>query len=94
MDGVHLRVQRNHYYDFTVHFMNVIERNMFKEPKIGFKKLVEGTVFLKARNRRAVLNDSLIQLYKICFDPFMVRFTMEQTSKLNRTLAQCISKIR
>jgi len=80
-DGVSLKLQRKHYYDFTLYFMDIIKpKNLREEVSFGIKNttilLVEGPDSATAVNIRNTLDVNLKKYYGIGIDTIQETFTM------------------
>ena len=80
VDGVHLKVQRKHYYDFTLHLLEVKDNSPFSDVSLFLQNftlpLIEDTVIASACNIRKALNNSLLQKYNTLLDTFLKIFAM------------------
>lgn len=78
--GVHLKVHGKHFYDFTIHIMEIIEtvtsdEMKFRNSDVTFQ-LVKRTSVPNARNIRETLNDAIIQKYEVILHYFISVFTI------------------
>ena len=80
VDGVHLKVQGKHFYDFKAHHVDVNAKGPFDDVKFEIKSptvfLVEGPDCPSARNMRTTLNNALLEKYEYGLDVFMRGFTI------------------
>ena len=80
VDGVHLKVKGKHYYDFTVHYMEVDTKKLFDEPVFRICNLtlllVGSPPVPNARNIRDALNIALLEKYEIGLDYFLKFFIL------------------
>ena len=80
VDGVHLKVKGRHFYDFTVHYVEVDTKKSFDEPVFRIRNLtlllVESPPVPHTRNTRDALNIALLEKYEIGLDYFLKFFTM------------------
>ena len=79
VDGVHLKLQRKHYYDFTPRFLEVKENGPFSGVSFFLRNVtllpIESPAIASACNIRKALNDALLQNYNTLLDSFLKRFT-------------------
>jgi len=81
IDGVHLKVQGKHYYDFTVHHIDIVRANPFLDkPEFNMKTttvlFVEGPTVGNAVNIRGLLDTNLQREYGTSFDSIQKNFTI------------------
>ena len=80
VDGVHLKANGKHYYDFKVHFMRVKRDNAHAEPTFQIANkcllLVEGPEVPTVINIRQNLEVVLIRKYQTGLDHFLKNITM------------------
>jgi len=81
VDGVSLKIQNRHYYDFTMHHMDVTTpRAPHAKPKFGIKTstilFIEGPSIASADNIRDILDQNLRTEYGITFDTIQETFTL------------------
>ncbi len=82
---MHLRFQGKHFYDFSIHFMEMKEEGPFRTVEFYIRAvtllLEEGPDIPSASNIRSCLNRALIEKYEISLDDFtrnLTRVTDEQ----------------
>ena len=80
IDGVHLKVQVKHFYDFVLHFIEVSVNGPFQEPTFKIRKItlliVEGPDSPTAQNIKSCLNNALMEKYELSMDHFFCDFTI------------------
>ena len=80
IDGVYLKVQGKHFYDFILHFMEVNVNGPFQEPIFKIRNLrlliLEGSDSPTAQNVKNYLNDALVEKYKFSMADFFYDFTI------------------
>ncbi len=80
IDGVYLKVNGKHFYDFTVHYISVKEKSPLADAEFEIKTrtllIFEGADSPTASNIRTCFNVSLLQKYEISIEYFMRSFTM------------------
>ena len=80
VDGVHLKLQRKHYYDFTLNFLEVKENGPFSDDSFFLQHvtllLIDIPAIASAWNIGKALNDALVQKYNTLLDKFPKRFTV------------------
>ena len=81
IDGVTLKVQRRHYYDFTVHHIHMVRpRNVLEVPKFGLKTsktlFLEGPEINNAENIRSLIDTYLEAKFGVSFDSLQKNLTV------------------
>ena len=74
IDGVHLKVQGKHFYDFNLHFMEVSVNGPLQGPTFKIRNIalliVEGPDSPTAQNIKICLNNALMKKYELSMDHF------------------------
>ncbi len=80
VDSVHLKLQGKHFYDFTVHFMEIDGIGPFENVRSNIRTmtlfLVEGMNLPNAANIRGSINEALLDKYETTLHKFMRGFAM------------------
>ena len=80
IDGVHLKVHGNHYYDFTHHYLEINKNGLFENAEFAMRNktlfLVESPDSPTAKNIRDWLNRALLEKYELTLDHFFRGFTV------------------
>ena len=80
VDGVHLKANGKHYYDFTVHIMKIADKKGAQHTEFEVENksllLVEGPEVATATNIREQIEMGLLQKYQTSLDHFLRNFTM------------------
>ena len=80
IDGVHLKVQGKHYFDFTLHFMDIQEKGRFSKVEFKIRNVTllvtEAPDHPNAKNIRQCINAALVHKYGTTMDFFTKGFTM------------------
>ena len=81
IDGVTLKVQGRHYYDFTVHHIHIVRpRNVLEVPKFGLKTgtilFLEGPEINNAESIRSLIDTHLEAKFGVSFDSLQKKFTV------------------
>ena len=92
IDGVHLKVQGKHFYDFILHSIEVGDNGPFQEPTFKIRNIILLIVEVPdsptAQNIKSRLNNALLEKYELSMDQFFRDFKIvpEDTAVVTRVV--------